>query len=421
MFKFHKFIDINLNPLFMKTKLLIYSILIIFFAAFVIVFTSCKKEDVDELDLIPLGLIKGIVLSENNHPIPAVNVFVLHEEDVYITKTGYDGKFSLVAPAGEQTLHIQSGKGNIFRSFFSVTIVQDAVTEVYDMNLKLIQVANLAYVKGAYDAIEDIIIDDLGYSASMLELSDLNDYSNLQEYAAIFLNCGFQQSGLNENIWNNLEDFVLAGGSLYVSDWAVNSLIGVHSYNKDLNRTQAGMSDLQIKSCPERPGGFIPWEQLCTRRIGAATTIINASVINSDIATLLQSNTIDIEYDLGSWEVIENMGNIWEVLIEDQSEGGYGPLAIRTYMTSGLNLNNKNNHQTWMTICHYPPGNPENAQTITIPISAWPAHEAHGDDIGPCETQMGGSIIFTTFHNHPGGHETCPNIQKILQYFIMNL
>ncbi len=38
-----------------------------------------------------------------------------------------------------------------------------------------------------------------------------------------------------------------------------------------------------------------------------------------------------------------------------------------------------------ITICHYPPGNTENPQEIQIPLSAWPAHQAHGDKLGPCE------------------------------------
>lgn len=38
-----------------------------------------------------------------------------------------------------------------------------------------------------------------------------------------------------------------------------------------------------------------------------------------------------------------------------------------------------------ITICHIPRGNPENARTITISMSALPAHLAHGDTIGPCE------------------------------------
>ena len=38
-----------------------------------------------------------------------------------------------------------------------------------------------------------------------------------------------------------------------------------------------------------------------------------------------------------------------------------------------------------MTICHVSPGNPNNSQTIEIPISAWPAHQAHGDQVGACQ------------------------------------
>jgi hypothetical protein len=37
-----------------------------------------------------------------------------------------------------------------------------------------------------------------------------------------------------------------------------------------------------------------------------------------------------------------------------------------------------------ITICHIPPGNPTKKQTISIGISAWPAHQAHGDKEGPC-------------------------------------
>jgi hypothetical protein len=40
-----------------------------------------------------------------------------------------------------------------------------------------------------------------------------------------------------------------------------------------------------------------------------------------------------------------------------------------------------------VTICHIPPGNPDNAHEITVSISAVPAHLAHGDDIGACEVE----------------------------------
>jgi hypothetical protein len=38
-----------------------------------------------------------------------------------------------------------------------------------------------------------------------------------------------------------------------------------------------------------------------------------------------------------------------------------------------------------VTICHRPPGNPENAKTIEVGVSALAAHLAHGDTEGPCD------------------------------------
>lgn len=49
-----------------------------------------------------------------------------------------------------------------------------------------------------------------------------------------------------------------------------------------------------------------------------------------------------------------------------------------TFNVAFANGNNK------ITICHYPPGNQGNPQTITIAESSWPAHQAHGDTEGPC-------------------------------------
>ena len=37
-----------------------------------------------------------------------------------------------------------------------------------------------------------------------------------------------------------------------------------------------------------------------------------------------------------------------------------------------------------VTICHIPPGNPDNAHTITVGAPAVPAHLAHGDYLGEC-------------------------------------
>ena len=51
-----------------------------------------------------------------------------------------------------------------------------------------------------------------------------------------------------------------------------------------------------------------------------------------------------------------------------------------------------------VTICHVPPGNPANAHTITISANAWPAHQAHGDQLGACGSISQGN------NQDQGGH-----------------
>lgn len=54
--------------------------------------------------------------------------------------------------------------------------------------------------------------------------------------------------------------------------------------------------------------------------------------------------------------------------------------------------NNNNSGNKKITICHLPPGKNQNPQTIEIDESAWPAHQAHGDTKGPCpQSKVGGA------------------------------
>lgn len=41
--------------------------------------------------------------------------------------------------------------------------------------------------------------------------------------------------------------------------------------------------------------------------------------------------------------------------------------------------------QEKVTICHVPPGNPDNAHTIIVGAPSVPAHLAHGDFVGACD------------------------------------
>ncbi len=58
-----------------------------------------------------------------------------------------------------------------------------------------------------------------------------------------------------------------------------------------------------------------------------------------------------------------------------------------------------------VTICHHPPGNPTNTQQLTIPMSAWPAHQAHGDTMGDCPAKDGGNKEGNKEENKEGNKE----------------
>lgn len=58
---------------------------------------------------------------------------------------------------------------------------------------------------------------------------------------------------------------------------------------------------------------------------------------------------------------------------------GLVALAMLAVMSGTAHAKNEK-----ITICHAPPGNPDNAHTLTISENAWPAHRSHGDSQGSC-------------------------------------
>jgi len=54
----------------------------------------------------------------------------------------------------------------------------------------------------------------------------------------------------------------------------------------------------------------------------------------------------------------------------------------------GGTVNNATIKEEKVTLCHFPPENPINKQTITVGASAVPAHKAHGDTIGACTIEQ---------------------------------
>jgi hypothetical protein len=88
------------------------------------------------------------------------------------------------------------------------------------------------------------------------------------------------------------------------------------------------------------------------------------------------TNTQTISISASAWKAHQAHGDTQGICPKDNSTNDPNdPSNGNTGNTGG---NNK------ITICHHPPGNPTNLQTIEISTSEWKAHQAHGDTVGAC-------------------------------------
>ncbi len=386
-------------------------ITLLFLSLFVFSFISCKDDTAEDLYTTPTGNVQGKVITSNgNKPVGGALIFVLDENhQIHYTYSDANGNFNLSAPSGERTVHIQTGDGSNFRSELIVNIPTNQTLNLDASAAKLNQVANIAYVAGSYDNIQEIVTN-LGYNADMITFNSLSDLSIISQYDIIFLNCGSRPSsasGLEAQIDANLAAFVSNGGSLYVSDWDVAYLTGGQN-----NSSSCGLS-----------GGFIDDNKLCSVNNGASSTIQGAEISSPALAAAMGFNTLNIEYDLGAWQRIINYdATFWDVLVKNPANNEALMIKTQNFSSPGAPQTQIGNaaNNGWVTICHVPPGNNQNPITITINENALNAHLAHGDNLGSCNgVSNNGTIYYTTFHNHASGN--IGNSALILEYVILNL
>ncbi|MFC4739810.1 carboxypeptidase-like regulatory domain-containing protein [Flavobacterium ponti] len=369
---------------------------------------SCSKDDNQNFEE-QSGTVLGKVTTINNlKPVGGALVFVFDDKnEVQYTYTDSNGDFSLKSPVGNREIHIQTGGGSNFRTKVNVDVTHNQTIELDQSLTKLTQVASMAYVSGSFDNIEDIVMG-IGYNIDLITYNDLNDYTLMSQYDIIFLNCGSRPTNsINDNaVYTNLAKYVTNGGSLYASDWDVAYLTGG-------NRNSTGCN---------MPGGFIPDSTLCTTNNGSSG-IISSQITSNALGNALNFFTIDIDYDLGSWERISMYDNtFWEVLVKNPINNE--ALMITTNSFHDANLEDtpvgNSNNSGWITICHQTLDSNNPYITITINQNAWPAHQAHGDTLGSCSgSTNSGRIFYTTFHNHANAN--IGNSALILQYIILNL
>lgn len=375
---------------------------------------SCRSDSETPTEItvdntIKTGKLSGKVMSQNGtKPIGGASVFTFDEKyNIYYTTSDSDGNFTLEAPAGNQTIHIQTGDGSNFRTQIAATVKNNETVNLNADQTKLNQVAKIAYVKGTYDKIEDII-QTLGYNATEITNADLANINTIAQYDIIFLNCGSRNYNVNQALYPaidyNLALFVANGGSIYASDWDVSYLVGGTD-----NTNNCSLA-----------GGFVPDTKLCSKNIGTSG-IIPATVNNAGLSTALGFNTLNIDFDLSSWQKITNYDPAyWEVLVKETSSNN--ALMIRTnhFTATGIPNTPIGNapNTTFTTVCITLPGNIQ--ISISVPQAIVPYLVALGATVGPCSgSTNSGYIYYTSFHNHASGN--IGNAGVILQYVILNL
>ncbi|MEO8151213.1 MAG: carboxypeptidase-like regulatory domain-containing protein [Bacteroidia bacterium] len=358
----------------MKTTNSLFKALFIASAfAMVLIFITCKKEKTSE----PVnGTITGKVVAKNNHtPIGSAQIIA----GGYSTRSDKNGNFTLEVKPGAYHLIIQTGKGHLFKTEMDITVGDGEQLALPATSTVLKQDGNMAYIAGAYDKIETIINDSLGYSAFPITVNDLDNDSLLGTFEAIFLNCGaLNMFTLDSLKYTNLGNFYQNGGSIYASDFAVEFLTGDGNwrlYGTPFNNQSKGSGDhagqFSILSTCTTPkiGGFMTDSSLCCSKSGPAGLVTNIDVLAADLVTALGKDSIDIEYDLGGWEVVSVVDAPFETILQNNNPGAASvPVAVRTVSS----------------------------------------------------TSGSGMIYFTTFHNNPQS-TISPDVQNVLQFFILNL
>jgi hypothetical protein len=220
------------------------------------------------------------------------------------TLTDAEGRFTLTGlPAGKHRVHVEKGS---FTHEFDVTL-NGGMYELTDPECIPPDDVKIAVVTGSYDSIEKVL-DRMGFEYDLYNgeydwsgesegIKLLKNPSQLANYDIVFLNCGMDDSWTWQDgptIGQNLKQYVVAGGSVYASDWAYYAF-------------EVSFPDALTFYGNDNAAG--------SAYVGNEGNV-TANVLDSNFQIVLGKNTAQINYDLGAWAVAENAKSGVEVLLE---------------------------------------------------------------------------------------------------------
>lgn len=249
--------------------------------------------------------------------------------------TDVDGSFELgpvptaeaQAPGVEVDLVVQKGR---FRKVGKLAIdapcadnpAPEAVTRLPARSDGLDTIPKIAVATGAYDVMECVLLD-LGLEQGSFDLYNgiagglspatpntlgdldvlLRDGARMKQYNVIFINCSaneFETELQDEAVRRNLEDYVAAGGRLYVTDWSYDYVEQIPEWSpvidfapgasggdpEPLNDAAVGTGGIELQG-KVQDGGLASWLHAVER--------VTGEEIISD------ADTVHLEHFLFSW------------------------------------------------------------------------------------------------------------------------
>lgn len=228
------------------------------------------------------GTVSGVVVAaDGTTPVPGATVqLATLPVNGPIDTTDANGAYTLQhVPAGTQQLLASRGS---FQSLFTVEVkANESVTAA---PAKVAPTGKLGYVPGAFDAIEDIVRDSLGFTMTELTTTDLGTSLVLSQYAMIFVNCGSGSGGASATQLTALRSWVSGGGVLYASDLEL---------------------DLVQQMFPEH---------ILSALYGEPQDL-TATVTSSALRSFISKSTVSLRYDLPSWTTPDQLSATPQVLL----------------------------------------------------------------------------------------------------------
>jgi hypothetical protein len=345
-----------------------------------------------------LGTVTGRVCATDNHTwVNGATVTVdakdCNGKDVMLTATSSsDGTFQLDnVPSGDWTIHAALGS---FTQDTPVHVTMGQTTAIPENQLCVSQgTVKIAVISGSGDKIENLLsglslqytlINGASSSWSTTAGAFLLDLNQMKQYDIIFFDCAAAHNSSagtidlgsqGAQIHQNLNAYVMQGGSVYASDWAL-----VFPYY-----AAPGAMDFATNS-----GAQVTTPMATKQLMGYAPQTVSASVADADLATFLGKSSVSIDFPKQSgasslhWGLMQNVGAGVQVLVE-------APM-VKLCSTTDTSCSTAG-----MTATSVP---------LAVQIKMTPANE------------HGGRVVYTSFHNIA---QSGNDVAQILKYLILHL